>query len=70
MLSAFLHHDTLFAEMVEPLLNHVWSQAEVDANVVFQFLVFVFDGGHVGDERVESFHFGQYGSACAAFASS
>jgi hypothetical protein len=41
-------------------------------NAVFiqQFLVFVFDGGHVGDERVESFHFGQYGSACAAFASS
>ena len=37
MLSAFLHHDTLFAEMVEPLLSHVWSQAEVDANVVFQF---------------------------------
>ena len=31
MLSAFLHHDTLFAEMVEPLLSHVWSQAEVDA---------------------------------------
>ena len=37
MLSAFLHHDTLFAEMVEPLLSHVWSQAEVDVNVVFQF---------------------------------
>ena len=37
MLNAFLHHDTLFAEMVEPLLSHVWSQAEVDANVVFQF---------------------------------
>ena len=29
--SSFLHHDTLFAEMVEPLLSHVWSQAEVDA---------------------------------------
>lgn len=32
MLSAFLYHDTLFAEMVEPLLSHVWSQAEVDAH--------------------------------------
>ena len=29
--SSFLHHDTLLAEMSEPLLSHVWSQAEVDA---------------------------------------
>ena len=32
MLNAFLHHDTLLAEMSEPLLSHVWSQAEVDAH--------------------------------------
>ena len=32
MLGAFLHHDTLLAEMSEPLLSHVWSQAEVDAH--------------------------------------
>ena len=31
MLGAFLYHDTLFAEMVEPLLSHVWSQAKEDA---------------------------------------
>ena len=29
--SSFLHHDTLFAEMVEPLLCHVRSQAKEDA---------------------------------------
>ena len=32
MLGAFLHHDAFLAEMVEPLLCHVRSQAEVDAH--------------------------------------
>ena len=32
MLGAFLLHDAFLAEMVEPLLSHVWSQAEVDAH--------------------------------------
>ena len=31
MLGAFLLRDALLAEMSEPLLSHVWSQAEVDA---------------------------------------
>ena len=29
--SSILHHDIFLAEMSEPLLSHVWSQAEVDA---------------------------------------
>ena len=29
--SSFLHHDTLLAEMSEPLLCHVRSQAKEDA---------------------------------------
>ena len=32
MLGAFLLHDAFLAEMSEPLLSHVWSQAEVDAH--------------------------------------
>lgn len=31
MLGAFLLHDALLAEMSEPLLSHVWSQAKEDA---------------------------------------
>ncbi len=41
MLSAFLHHDTLFAEMVEPLLGHVWSQAEVNEMSYFSSIFLV-----------------------------
>ena len=53
--SSFLHHDTLLAEMSEPLLSHVWSQAEVDAHdasgdvtillkILLDFLQYLFFG--------------------------
>ena len=32
MLGAFLLHDAFLAEMSEPLLSHVWSQAKEDAH--------------------------------------
>ena len=37
---------------------------------VQQFLVFVFNGGHIGYERIETLNFGEYGSSRAAFACS
>jgi len=51
-------------------LFRVLSFLPGNAMLVQQFLVFVFNGRHVGYERVETFHLGKYGSSRAAFACS
>ena len=51
-------------------LFRVLSFLPGNAMLVQQFLVFVFNGRHVGYERVETFHLGKYGSSHAAFACS
>ena len=74
----FLYHRSLFRYAwalddfvgIEDFLLGVAAFLPLHAVVIHKFLVFVLYRGHVRNEHVETFFLCQYGSSCAALASS